>query len=459
MNFIEAQRAAARRGVALPADFYAEKALDARHRMFTVSGLASISEINRVNDLFQKALNSGGSLAEFKKQMAEVGYKLPNGRFETIYRTNAQTVYNRGRLEQSLRHTDLFPYFMYDAIDDDRTRESHRALDNLIFHVINDRALWERIYPPNGYNCRCRMRTLTAKEALKYMKEYPIESVQSIVDEHGPDKGFNGLPMTAEELEAALRGRVTDLETNPFVKESFLADFDRLVEPVKVQKKIEVVVDLDVGLSGVLDNYAKALEISKARLQSKLSRSAYNMAGSLTTKEGMFLADYLIDSSGLNNFLKTGGAELSPARKAGYESALAALKGIFDNRLSLGLPIKGPLYKASSAAANYSVGDIISFDGFASFSRKLSKDGILFIMADKIGRVLPVENFTTNPAAGSFLADIGEQYKVLSVLRDQYYKRNLYKEIIYLERTSQNIGDNINNLINRGRLAWGSFGD
>src|SRR5690625_2148290 len=40
-----------------------------------------------------------------------------------------------------------------------RTRPSHAALHEKEFP--HDDPIWEHIYPPNGFNCRCRVRTLS----------------------------------------------------------------------------------------------------------------------------------------------------------------------------------------------------------------------------------------------------------------------------------------------------------
>ena len=54
------------------------------------------------------------------------------------------------------------PYWMYDAINDRRTRAAHAALDNKVYR--HDDPFWDTHYPPNGFNCRCRVRALTAQE-------------------------------------------------------------------------------------------------------------------------------------------------------------------------------------------------------------------------------------------------------------------------------------------------------
>lgn len=452
MNFIEAENYARRRKITLPGDYYAETALDMRHRMFTVSGLANAGEISHVNQLFQDALASGGSLAQFKADMAAAGYELPPGRVETIYRTNAQTAYNQGRLEQALEGAEFHPYLVYDAIDDSRTRAEHRALDGLVFHIERDRERWERIYPPNGYNCRCRMRSVTDREARRVRKETPVDDIGAILSANQPDKGFGGLPKNTVDMESMFHGRVADLPADPVVKEAFVEQYDRLVEPVKVQKAVEAITPIE-SLEDVLNHYEEAMNIARQRFTSKVSRAAYNLAGSLTTREASFVADYLLDSLPLNDFLKIGGVGLSQAEIARRQGSLAVLTGVFDNRLSLSLPQTVPLYRVAAGVPD--IGSVISFDGFALFARKLPAEAeTLMVLKDKFGRVLPVENLTAKPAAGVVLADIGEQYQVTRILKDQYVNRRLYRQVVYLERLGRVINDALAEIIQAGRRVW-----
>jgi SPP1 gp7 family putative phage head morphogenesis protein len=49
---------------------------------------------------------------------------------------------------------DLFPYWQYKTEEDDRVREEHEALDNLIFRIGDPEG--DAIFPPCDWNCRCR---------------------------------------------------------------------------------------------------------------------------------------------------------------------------------------------------------------------------------------------------------------------------------------------------------------
>ena len=115
------------------------------------------------------ALEEGNSLAEFRENMNDFleveGYEgITPYQAENIFRTNIQTAYNVGHYEQM---TDpgvmkLRPYWQYDAVNDAHTRPSHLAMDGRVFPA--DSAVWDSWFPPNGFRCRCTVKTLSKRQ-------------------------------------------------------------------------------------------------------------------------------------------------------------------------------------------------------------------------------------------------------------------------------------------------------
>jgi len=80
-------------------------------------------------------------------------------RLRTIYRTNKFSAYQCGRLQRHRARSASRPFWQYVAVMDSRTRPSHAALNGVVYAA--DDPIWQSIYPPNGFNCRCRVRTLS----------------------------------------------------------------------------------------------------------------------------------------------------------------------------------------------------------------------------------------------------------------------------------------------------------
>ncbi len=136
-------------------------------RAFTVSGLAEADILMEVYDEILSALKTGMPFSAFKTYLlprlmsAGWGEEAPY-RLDTIFRTNIQSMYQAGHYKQQMEVVNERPYWQYVAVMDSRTRPSHAAMNGKVFPV--DHPFWQRNYPPNGFNCRCTVRTLSGRE-------------------------------------------------------------------------------------------------------------------------------------------------------------------------------------------------------------------------------------------------------------------------------------------------------
>jgi hypothetical protein len=64
-----------------------------------------------------------------------------------------------GRYKRLLDNADAAPYWQYIAVMDGRTRHTHAELNGKIWRF--DDPIWKVIWPPNGFNCRCRVTALS----------------------------------------------------------------------------------------------------------------------------------------------------------------------------------------------------------------------------------------------------------------------------------------------------------
>lgn len=105
-----------------------------------------------------------------EKEVVQLGSAA---RLNTIYRTNLQSSYQCGRYQQMTDVSDgaggkiksQYKYWQYLAVMDSKTRPWHAALNGKIFR--QDDPIWQKIYPPNGFNCRCTVRALTEYDLNK----------------------------------------------------------------------------------------------------------------------------------------------------------------------------------------------------------------------------------------------------------------------------------------------------
>ena len=155
----------------------------AHAKSFTVAKAARLDILTDIRSEVQRALDEGITAREFAdaleprlKAKGWWGRQVivdPAGgadlvqlgsphRLKTIYRTNLKTARAVAQQQVQRATADKRPYWMYDAMDDARTRPEHAALDGMVFR--HDDPFWDTHYPPNGFNCRCRVRAFTADE-------------------------------------------------------------------------------------------------------------------------------------------------------------------------------------------------------------------------------------------------------------------------------------------------------
>lgn len=108
----------------------------------------------------QQAVHLGAARLEQRGQVATT-VSSPY-RVRTILRTNIQTAYSAGRYRRQRETAAALPYWRYSAVLDANTRFSHAEMDGVVYRA--DNPIWRRIYPPNGFNCRCTVRALTERE-------------------------------------------------------------------------------------------------------------------------------------------------------------------------------------------------------------------------------------------------------------------------------------------------------
>jgi SPP1 gp7 family putative phage head morphogenesis protein len=112
---------------------------------------------------------------------------------ETLVRTQIHIAYGAGRwiANQDPDIQEILWGYEYVAIDDDRLRPAHAALNGT--RLPKDDPRWREIWPPNGYNCRCEVIEVFEKVEAKEPPE-TVEGDDGRTIPVRPDKGFDMNP-------------------------------------------------------------------------------------------------------------------------------------------------------------------------------------------------------------------------------------------------------------------------
>lgn len=126
--------------------------------LFRFGGIKTLAE----SQLLNKAFRESTSFEDFRVR-ASLITKIHNVEWlRTEYNTALSVGETSATYQRLKSKTDLFPYWEYRTVDDNRVRPEHRLLDGLILPA--NHALWQKIYPPNGWNCRCYVVPRLASE-------------------------------------------------------------------------------------------------------------------------------------------------------------------------------------------------------------------------------------------------------------------------------------------------------
>lgn len=160
---------------------YDEIMHDAHKKTFTIAKMTDLDLLKDMQNSLAQAFKDGTPFEEWKQSvkpmLAKKGWlgrikvKDPksgeekeiyvgNRRLKTIYDTNMRTAYAKARYESQMKSSG--EYFRYTAVLDSKTRPAHRKLHGTTLPK-NDK-FWDTNYPPNGWNCRCKVQVLTETE-------------------------------------------------------------------------------------------------------------------------------------------------------------------------------------------------------------------------------------------------------------------------------------------------------
>jgi hypothetical protein len=185
----------------MPADAFYALAEQYRGLAFTVRKVSDMQTLHRIKRRLEQIIASGGQVAEFLEWVEGEALGWSDAYSGLVFRQNVFSAAAKGRWDE-INDPDVaaeFGWLMYDAVDDDRTRASHAAMDNLAWRKAEFPQEW---YPPNGYSCRCDVRNLNDD----LMRRAGADPQGSSPPPDDPDEGFRANQAAAlrETLDAEL---------------------------------------------------------------------------------------------------------------------------------------------------------------------------------------------------------------------------------------------------------------
>ena len=117
--------------------------------LYHFSASKTLAEMNELNRIFRESK----SFEEFRQKAQETTKIFNETWLKTEYQTAVSVAESASTYRRLIAQTNVFPFWEYRTVGDDRVRPEHEDIDGLILPADDPR--WKKIMPPNGWNCRC----------------------------------------------------------------------------------------------------------------------------------------------------------------------------------------------------------------------------------------------------------------------------------------------------------------
>lgn len=156
--------------------------------IFHFSAAKTIAQLQTLNELYRKS----SSFDDFYKRATEKVDVFNKTWQRTEWQSATLISESTANYNRLAGKTHIFPYWKYVAVMDGKTRPEHAALNGLILPANDPR--WGKIWPPNGWKCRCYVVGVMAHEVsdidLKAMRAQADSFLKSSEFKAAKAQGF-----------------------------------------------------------------------------------------------------------------------------------------------------------------------------------------------------------------------------------------------------------------------------
>ena len=132
------------------------------YNLFEFSASKTEARLAAMTDLLiNQEKNEIRSFADFESLASKRVSSFNKEWLQTEYNLSIAVGQNSAAYHRFMAQKDDFPYVEYQTIGDASVRNEHAKLDGKVFSLSDPEAM--KLWPPNGYNCRCEMLQVAGK--------------------------------------------------------------------------------------------------------------------------------------------------------------------------------------------------------------------------------------------------------------------------------------------------------
>jgi len=131
--------------------------------LFHFSAAKTLTEVQKLNELWRQST----SFNDFKTKAEGVTRVFNQNWLRTEYDTAYHVAESSANFYRLKSQSNIYSHWEYRTVGDEKVREEHRALNGVV--LKHDDKYWDKIFPPNGWNCRCYVVPRMAHEVDKSM--------------------------------------------------------------------------------------------------------------------------------------------------------------------------------------------------------------------------------------------------------------------------------------------------
>lgn len=268
----------------IPPAAFKEASAQIKAIAFSVQRIETQNALLATKIHLKDTIDQGLSLADFKKSMGEVFTNygitpLSDRHIETVFRTNIQSTYNQAHWDTAQR-SKYVVMLEFLGIEDDRQSDICAPFNGFI--ALKTDPIWNTIRPPNHYQCRTGIGSITkARADREGLRPSPKPSAKDISRVH---EDFSSMPRTLRGQRVRIdRLFEKKIKANAGLAKEILSPKDTIVKKMKKNlginnvdvrgiNDIRILEDIEAQLNKLIinDKYKKKLNSLTERINGAL---------------------------------------------------------------------------------------------------------------------------------------------------------------------------------------------